>query len=181
MDQPSSSQFTPQEMDSLLKYFVGNTYKYRENVIIPRTVGPVEIKSVDQKRIEAVYESCVTKAFISTVLGYGLGAAIGLFSASVSPNITAPGAKQQTAREVFRELKFSTLSYAKNFATVGLLIASIECAIESYRGKNDWKNQTLAGFATGGLIGFRAGLKPAIVGGIGFAAFSAAIDYYMKH
>lgn len=60
-----------------------------------------------------------------------MGAAIGLFSASVSPNITAPGAKQQTAREVFRELKFSTLSYAKNFATVGLLIASIECAIES--------------------------------------------------
>ena len=73
MDQPSSSNFTPQEMDSLLKYFVGNTYRYRENVIIPRTVGPVEIKSIDQKRIEAVYESCVTKALISTVLGKLIG------------------------------------------------------------------------------------------------------------
>ena len=69
MDQPPSSTFTPKEMDSLLKHFVGNVYRYRENVIIPRTVGPIEIKSVDQKRIEAVYESCVTKAFISTVLG----------------------------------------------------------------------------------------------------------------
>ena len=60
-----------------------------------------------------------------------MGAAIGLFSASVSPNITGPDAKQQSAREVFRDLKFSTLSYAKNFATVGLLFASVECTIES--------------------------------------------------
>ena len=72
---------------------------------------------------------------MTLISGYGLGAGIGLFSASVSPNIAVAGAKQQTAKEVFRDLKFSTLSYAKNFATVGLLIASIECAIESVSGR----------------------------------------------
>ena len=65
------------------------------------------------------------------IIGYGLGAALGLFSASVSPNITAPDAPQQTAREIFRDLKFSTLSYAKNFAVVGLMFSAVECTIES--------------------------------------------------
>lgn len=64
-------------------------------------------------------------------VGYGLGAALGLFSASVSPNITGPDAKQQTAREIFRDLKISTLSYAKNFAVVGLMFSAVECTIES--------------------------------------------------
>lgn len=63
-------------------------------------------------------------------LGYGLGAAIGLFSSSVSPNVAAVE-KQQTAREIFIEMKTTTLGYAKNFAVIGLVFSGIECAIES--------------------------------------------------
>jgi import inner membrane translocase subunit TIM22 len=65
------------------------------------------------------------------VPGYGLGAAIGLFSASVNPAVTGGDAKQQSAREVFRDLKVSTLSYAKNFAVIGAVFATVECNIES--------------------------------------------------
>jgi hypothetical protein len=50
---------------------------------------------------------------------------------SVSPNIRPPEAPQQSAREVFRDLKVSTLSYAKNFAVVGLMFSAVECTIES--------------------------------------------------
>ncbi|KAI4454384.1 mitochondrial import inner membrane translocase subunit tim22 [Holotrichia oblita] len=87
--------------------------------------------------------------------------------------------EQQTARQVFKEMKTTTLSYAKNFALIGLMFSAIECTIESARGKSDWRNGTYAGGVTGGLIGLRAGIKAGIFGAAGFAAFSTAIDYYM--
>lgn len=63
-------------------------------------------------------------------IGYGLGAAIGLFSSSVNPNLTGVE-QQQSAREILREMKTTTLSYAKNFAVVGCIFSAIECTIES--------------------------------------------------
>ena len=57
--------------------------------------------------------------------------------------------------------------------------AGTECIIESYRGKSDIKNAIYSGFATGGLLGFRAGPMAAVYGGCGFAAFSCVIDYFM--
>lgn len=59
-----------------------------------------------------------------------MGAAIGLFSSSVNPNITSVE-KQQSAKEIFREMKTTTLGYAKNFAVVGCIFSGIECTIES--------------------------------------------------
>lgn len=166
------------ELDTIARLLVGNQQRFRENIIIPRLLGPVQIKTIEEKRIESVMESCVFKSVMSCVIGYGLGAAIGLFSSSVNPNI-ASVEKQQSAREIFKEMKTTTLGYAKNFAVVGCIFAAIECTIESYRGKTDWKNGTYAGGVTGGLIGLRAGIKAGLFGAAGFAAFSTAIDYYM--
>lgn len=61
--------------------------------------------------------------------GYGLGAAIGLFSSSISPQPL--GVETQSARQVFTEMKTTTLSYAKNFAVIGALFSGVECAIET--------------------------------------------------
>lgn len=84
--------------------------------------------------IESVVESCFFKSFMACVLGYGLGAAIGLFSASVNPNVATPGVeKQQTAREVFREMRSTTHGYAKNFALIGMVFSAVECTIETVR------------------------------------------------
>ncbi|XP_054014583.1 mitochondrial import inner membrane translocase subunit Tim22 [Hylaeus anthracinus] len=166
--------------DQLTVYLVGNQQRFRENIIIPRNVGPVQIKTNEEKRIESIIESCTFKSFCSCCIGYGLGAAIGLFSASVNPNV-ATLEKQLTVRETIREMKTSMSSYAKNFAVVGCVFAAIECTIESYRGKNDWKNTAYAGGFTGGILGLRAGVKASLVGAAGFAAFSTAIDYYMNH
>lgn len=72
-----------------------------------------------------------------------------------------------------------------------------------HRGKSDWKNAVYSGCVTGGAIGFRgmqqlrfnvfiqrycliiniclpAGLKAGVLGCGGFAAFSAAIEYYLR-
>ncbi|XP_049789275.1 mitochondrial import inner membrane translocase subunit Tim22 [Schistocerca nitens] len=172
--------FTDEEWDNIALCLIQQSQRLRENIIIPQNLGPVRIKTNEEKWVEAAFESCPFKTLMSCVAGYGLGAAIGLFSASVNPTIVGPDAKQQTAREVLREMKGTTLSYAKNFALIGALFSSVECAIESYRGKSDWRNGTYAGGATGVLIGYRAGLKAAIIGAAGFAAFSTIIDYYMN-
>ncbi|CAG4934129.1 unnamed protein product [Colias eurytheme] len=168
------------DYDSLAKYLVGNIYRYRENIIIPRVLGPVIIKTNEEKMIESTIESCPFKSVTSCIIGYGLGLAVGLFTSSLMPNMTDPMAQQnQTAREILREMKTSMLSYAKNFAILGAVFSGIECCIETARGKSDWRNGTYAGGVTGGLIGLRGGLKAGIFGAAGFAAFSTVIDYYM--
>lgn len=87
--------------------------------------------------IDATLESCVFKSTMACVLGYGLGAAIGLFSSSVGPNMTDPHAldKQatQTAREIIREMRGSMHSYGKNFAVIGAVFSAVECTIESVK------------------------------------------------
>ena len=47
-----------------------------------------------------------------------------------------------------------------------------------HRGVSDHWNSPGAGFVTGSLLGLRVGLRAGLFGGLGFAAFSAAIDYY---
>lgn len=89
--------------------------------------------------------------------GYGLGAAIGLFSSSIGPQ-SVTNVETQTAREVLRDMKNTTLGYAKNFAMIGFVFSAVECVIESQRGKTDWRNGTYAGGVTGGLIGLRGDL-----------------------
>ncbi len=123
---------------------------------------------------------------MSCVIGYGLGCAIGLFSAYVNPSIaTDPSAphmeRTQTVREILTDMKKTTHSYGKNFAAIGLVFAGVECAIESHRGVTDWRNGTYAGGVTGGLIVIRAGIKYGIFGADGFASFRKVIYYYMLH
>lgn len=166
--------------DKIAVYLVGNQQRFRENIIIPRTVAPVQIKSNVEKRMETIAESCTFKSICSCFIGYALGGVIGWFTASVNPNF-ASIEKQQTVRETIREMGSTASSYAKNFAIVGCVFTAIECSIESYRGKNDWKNTAYAGGFTGGILGLRAGVKAGLFGAAGFAAFSTAIDYYMNH
>lgn len=144
------------------------------------------IRTNEEKTMDVVMESCTFKSVMSAVIGYGLGCAIGLFSASVNPSIQMDPSnphieRTQTAREIFRDMRKTTHSYGKNFGTIGFVFAGIECVIESQRGVTDWKNGTYAGGVTGGLIGLRAGVKAGIFGAAGFAAFSTVIDYYMRH
>lgn len=166
------------DWDKIAVYLVGNQQRFRENIIIPRMIGPIQIKSNEEKMLERAMENCAVKSVMSCVIGFGFGAAVGLFTSSVNPNV-ATVEKQQTVREIFKEMKMTTISYAKNFAAVGFLFSGIECTIESYRGKTDWKNGTYAGVLTGALIGLRGGIKAGLVGAAGFAAFSTAIDYYI--
>ena len=105
-----------------------------------------------------------------------------------------------STRETLMDMKNTIVSNAKGFAFIGFvfagddrllqiarrkvqcwIIAGTECVIESYRAKSDVNNAIYSGAVTGGVLGLRAGVKAAGFGAVGFAAFSAAIDYFMHN
>ncbi|KAG7260661.1 hypothetical protein CRUP_020955 [Coryphaenoides rupestris] len=130
---------------------------------------PVPYKTDEQKMVERAMESCGFKATLACVGGFVLGGAFGVFTAGIDTNVgfdPKDPMRTPTAREVLKDMGQRGMSYAKNFAI--------------YRGKSDWKNAVYSGCVTGGAIGFRAGLKAGVLGCGGFAAFSAAIEYYLR-
>lgn len=168
----------------LLERFINpdTRFKSMTNIVVPTQYGAGLLRSPQELMIQNLFESCAFKATMSCVAGFGLGAAIGLFSASVGPDFqTATDLQKQTVKSVLLDMKTRTLSQAKNFAILGAMFSITECTIESYRAKTDWRNGTLAGGITGGLLGLRAGLKGGIYGAIGFAIFSSIIEYYLGH
>lgn len=66
---PGKRQLFPEEWMYLTQYFVGNNYRYRENIIIPRNLGPVAIKTHEEKMVESFVESCPFKVMMSCVAG----------------------------------------------------------------------------------------------------------------
>ncbi|KAF2800403.1 mitochondrial import inner membrane translocase, subunit Tim17/22 [Melanomma pulvis-pyrius CBS 109.77] len=79
-----------------------------------------------------------------------------------------------------RDMYRSSLSSGRNFAVVGSVFSGTECAIEGLRAKNDLWNGVAGGCITGGVLARKAGPQAVAVGCAGFAAFSAAIDAYMR-
>ena len=87
---------------------------------------------------------------------------------------------REQIRRGFKDMGSRSYSSAKNFAIVGALFSGTECCIEGLRAKNDLTNGIAAGCVTGGILGAQAGPQAALLGCAGFAAFSAAIDAYMR-
>jgi len=177
------------------------------------------------KMMQGAMESCVAKTAMSGVagkkggsacsristdmclLGFGMGAAFGLFMSSfeyAGPTMNEEMVKQTTKQQIkhaFKDMGTRSLSMAKNFGMVGMIYSGSECCIESvslqesraiivmvllmlqsiqYRAKNDLTNSVAAGAFTGGLLAAKAGPQAMALGAGGFALFSLAIDWYMR-
>ncbi|QLG74250.1 hypothetical protein HG535_0G01340 [Zygotorulaspora mrakii] len=145
--------------------------------------------------------SCPGKFAISGVTGFALGGVFGLFMASMAydtpfhtPSIpgTGPGGAPNMVKQMadlplkqqikiqFSDMGKRSYSSAKNFGYIGMIYSGVECVVESLRGKNDLANGLTAGCITGGGLAYKSGPQAALVGCAGFAAFSAAIDLYMR-
>lgn len=134
-------------------------------------------------------ESCAVKTVLAGGAGFGIGAFFSLMSASFAyedPYLRTQGQTQaqlkatQKASAIFKEMGKGMVTSGKGFAKVGALFAGIECVIESYRAKNDIYNSVGAGFLAGGILARNAGPKAVVGGGLAFAAFSAAIDMFIR-
>lgn len=87
---------------------------------------------------------------------------------------------REQLRRGFKDMGMRSYSSAKNFALVGAVYSGTECCIEGFRAKSDLTNSVAAGCLTGGILARNAGPQAAALGCGGFAAFSAAIDAYMR-
>lgn len=87
---------------------------------------------------------------------------------------------RQQIRIGFKDMGARAWSSARNFGKVGALYSGIECGIEGFRAKNDLTNSVAAGCLTGGVLSRSGGPLAAGGGCAAFAAFSAAIDAYMR-
>ncbi|KAL3463645.1 mitochondrial import inner membrane translocase, subunit Tim17/22 [Aspergillus heterothallicus] len=152
------------------------------------TAGMNEQEQAMVKMMQNAMESCPIKTVISGTMGFGLGGIFGLFMASMSydSSFTPQGKAiadlpwRQQVRTGFKDMGARSWSSAKNFGIVGALYSGTECCIEGLRAKNDLTNSVAAGCITGGILGAKAGPQAAAFGCAGFAAFSAAIDAYMR-
>lgn len=118
---------------------------------------------------------------MALVVGGGMGVFFGVFTAAIDPNFAGPvTGKPQTTREIWKEMVSRSKSYGKSFGFLGLALSGSECVLETYRAKSDLRNSLYSGCFVGGSMGLRAGIMPGCIGCAGFAAFSAAIDAYMK-
>ena len=137
-------------------------------------------------------------------LGFVIGAFFSLMSSSFAyedPLLRQSLSTQQKARAIFKEMGQGMYKSGKGFGKVGALFAGIECVIESvssaypflvndrtlcactvsqYRARNDMVNPVAAGFVAGGILARNAGPKAVVGGGVAFAAFSAAIDLFLR-
>ncbi|KAJ3381443.1 Mitochondrial import inner membrane translocase subunit tim22 [Lobulomyces angularis] len=147
---------------------------------LTRITGP---STYEQQLFSNLLESCPTKTVISMGAGFGLGVLFSLFMSSANHETTETFHKLSTREQLkitAKDMGRTAYSTGKNFGLVGALFASSECIIETFRGKNDLINVSSAGCVSGAILAAPTGPKGMAVGCAGFAAFSTAIEAYMR-
>jgi len=69
---------------------------------------------------------------------------------------------------------------ARSFGYIGFWYSGLECGAEQARGRNDIYNHVIAGCLTGAGLAWKSGPTAMSLGCAGFAAFSAATEYYFN-
>jgi hypothetical protein len=94
--------------------------------------------------------------------------------------ISFPEPPTMSLRQAFvtglREMVVRGWASGKSFGIVGGIYTVVDCNLEKLRGVKDFKSAVASGFITGAVIAAPAGVSAAIIGGSGFALFSALIE-----
>ncbi|KAJ3075402.1 Mitochondrial import inner membrane translocase subunit tim22 [Podochytrium sp. JEL0797] len=137
-----------------------------------------------QMQMSLVTESCPFKGVFALGAGFALGGVFGMFMSSMDTTTNMEEFTKKSTKEQMRltlkDMGQRSYSSAKNFAVVGAIFSGTECVIETFRAKNDIYNGVSAGCITGAVLAAKSGPAAMATGCVGFAAFSAAIDAYMR-
>ncbi|KAL1410646.1 Mitochondrial import inner membrane translocase subunit tim22 [Vanrija albida] len=138
------------------------------------------------KWMNTAMESCPLKVVMAGGAGFAFGGFVSLMSATFAYEDPLSRASEKVsgtraqAAYMFKEMGRNMYTQGKGFAKVGALYSGIECCIEGYRAKNDIYNGLSAGFVSGAILARNAGPMAMLGGGAAFAAFSGAIDLYLR-
>ncbi|CAG7854145.1 Mitochondrial import inner membrane translocase subunit TIM22 [Serendipita indica DSM 11827] len=136
-----------------------------------------------EKFIGKAQESCIVKSAISGGMGFGMGAFFSMMSTSFAyddPLSRTDMSTKTKTIEMFKDMGRGMWRTGRSFGKVGALYSGIECIIESYRAKNDMTNAVAGGFVTGAILARNSGPRGALAGAVGFMAFSAAIETFLR-
>ncbi|KAK9486937.1 Tim17/Tim22/Tim23/Pmp24 family-domain-containing protein [Lipomyces starkeyi] len=137
---------------------------------------------------ENFWKSCPMKSVMAGVAGFVLGGAFSLLMGSMAYDVPVGlGGRplsdlplKEQMRAQFKDLGGKMWGSAKSFGKIGGIFAGVECSIEALRAKNDIWNGIAAGCLTGGALAIKSGPQAALSGCAAFAAFSGAVDLYMR-
>ncbi|KAK9385446.1 Tim17/Tim22/Tim23/Pmp24 family-domain-containing protein [Lipomyces mesembrius] len=137
---------------------------------------------------EEFWKSCPMKSVMAGVAGFVLGGAFSLLMGSMAYDVPVGlGGRplsdlplKEQMRAQFKDLGGKMWGSAKSFGKIGGIFAGVECSIEALRAKNDIWNGIAAGCLTGGALAIKSGPQAALSGCAAFAAFSGAVDLYMR-
>ncbi|PRP79281.1 mitochondrial import inner membrane translocase subunit Tim22 [Planoprotostelium fungivorum] len=132
-------------------------------------------------KFQEVFESCPVKTVASSIIGGAMGLAIGgVFGFNPAGGVEDRDKPLKEQLKIgFRQMKQNSTSMGRNFFWVGGIFTATECYFEWGRGKDDRMNSIYAGLLTGAILARNAGPKGIAFSAGGFAAFSAAIDWFM--
>lgn len=140
------------------------------------------------RRVMEFVASCPGKTVLSGVSGYVLGGFFGMFISSMqydqpfgtSMNQIVNLPMKEQMRIQFKDMGRQISSSAKNFGYMGMVYSAVECVLQSFRAKDDMINGSAAGCITGAGLAIKSGPVAAFTGCAGFAAFSVAVDAYLR-
>uniref|UniRef100_G3T461 Mitochondrial import inner membrane translocase subunit TIM22 n=1 Tax=Loxodonta africana TaxID=9785 RepID=G3T461_LOXAF len=168
----------PLQYSVLLQYLVGD--KRQPRILEPGSLGgiPSPAKSEEQKIIEKAMESCAFKAALACVGGelWKLGQRIGYCRLGIE--IIKNNVEKNPEAGPMSLSLIESEGHLRSECIEGAELKCKRVTSSNEYDESGWN--VMKSLCSTPELNFTAGLKAGVIGCGGFAAFSAAIDYYLR-
>ena len=68
-DNKKKYNLTPQQVHEIQLKLLGRISKNSDNIVLPKSCLPIRLRTVDEKLVEGLFESCIFKSALSCCAG----------------------------------------------------------------------------------------------------------------
>ena len=199
--QPQPS-LTPRELENLLKKPINAGYKYQRNLknniifnsmekVVNQTPKDTTFYGLFPPNVAEAKNSCFYKviegALIGYVMGAGMGVFLGAFQQMTTPldvdlqpaNVPMKTTFMNEAKNTFRVWYLKGKNMGKQFFLFNAGYMGLECVFEKALGEKSALTTYTSSCAAGGIINVAGGPASMAIGCVGFMLFSAIIDKFI--